>query len=260
MAGKYKNYIDSQNSEAVVYLWWPGNLIVSRTCHPLMTITTEFVIRSPSLPLVGFVESLPSRQVECEHGLCLKRDSDVFVVHIDPSDDISEEDLSALDEVVETASLGRTNGKDVYRLTVELEDIVSEAFTPERFTAVQVEPMILTPGGWYEKKIFENYDTFNRLRTRFEEYGISTELISITQDSLSSNESPQHGLTDRQYEALTLAISRGFYETPRQVSAEELAEELEISQSSMSSLLRRGERQLLSSALEPHTQLNALSA
>jgi predicted DNA binding protein len=225
-----------------------------------MTITAEFSIRSPALPLVGFAESLPSHQLEVEHGLCLKQDSDVFVVHIDPTDDISEEDLWAFDEVVETASLGRTNGKDVYRLTVELEDVVSEAFTPERFTAVQVEPMIVAPEGWYEKKVFEDYDTFNRLRTRFEDYGISTELLSITQDTPPRDESPQYGLTDRQYEALTLAISRGFYESPRQIITEELAEEMDISQPSMSDLLRRGERQLLSSALEPHTHLNALSA
>jgi hypothetical protein len=57
-----------------------------------MTITAEFSIRSPALPLVGFAESLPSNQLEVEHGLCLKQDSDVFVVHIDPTDDISEED------------------------------------------------------------------------------------------------------------------------------------------------------------------------
>lgn len=101
---------------------------------------------------------------------------------------------------------------------------------------------------------------FNGIRTRFEEYGLSMELISITQDTQSVEESPQYGLTDRQYEALTLAISRGYYESPRRVTAEELAEEIDITQSSMSSLLRRGERQLLSSALEPHARLNALSA
>jgi predicted DNA binding protein len=225
-----------------------------------MTITVEFSMHSPSLPLVDLVESLPSRQLECEHGLCLKRDSDVFVIHIDPDDDISEGELSAFDEVVEATSLGRTNGKDVYRLTVELADDISEAFTPERFTAVEVEPMILTPDGWYEKKVFEDYETFDRLRTRFEEYGISIELISITQGSASTGDSPQYGLTDRQYEALTLAISRGFYESPRQVSTEELAEEMGISQPSMSDLLRRSERQLLSSALEPQTHINAISA
>lgn len=225
-----------------------------------MTITAEFVIRSPSLPLTGFADSLPSKRIECEHGLCLKKDCDVFVVHVDPADDVSGDDLSALDEVVETTSLGRRDGRDVYRLTVELGDVVSEAFAPERFTAVEVEPVIVTPEGWYEKKLFESYEEFGGIRTRFEDYGISTELISITQDSDSTEEDPQYGLTDRQYEALTLAITRGYYESPRQVTTEELAEEMGISQPSMSNLLRRAERQLLSSTLEPQNRLNTLSS
>lgn len=225
-----------------------------------MTITAEFVIRSSSLPLTGFAESLSSSQFECEHGLCLKQDCDVFVVHLDPSDNVSEDDLAALDEVIELTPLGHANDKDVYRLTVELDEVVSEAFAPERFTAVEVEPMVVTPEGWYEKKLFEDYDMFNGIRSRFEEYGISTELISIRQTADSAEESPQYGLTDRQYEALTLAITRGYYEDPRRATTEELAEEMGITQPSMSSLLRRGERQLLSSTLEPQTSLNTLSS
>lgn len=225
-----------------------------------MTIIAEFIIRSPSLPLTGFAESLSSHQIEFEHGLCFNKGCDVFVAHFGPAGTVSEEDLSALDEVLAVTPLGRANDKDVYRLTVELEEAVAEAFASDRFTAVEVEPIIVTPEGWYEKKLFENYDMFNGIRTRFEEYGLSMELISITQDTQSIEESPQYGLTDRQYEALTLAISRGYYESPRRVTAEELAEEIDITQSSMSSLLRRGERQLLSSALEPHARLNALSA
>ena len=225
-----------------------------------MTVTTEFLISSPSLPLVSLAESLPSNQVECVHGLCLERDSRVFVVHIDPTDDVSEDDLSALNEVVETTPIGRASGKDVYQLTIELEEVVSEAFAPERFTASQMEPTIVTPDGWYEKKLFQNYNAFNGMRTRCEEYGISVDLISIMQNPPSADEHSQYGLTDRQHEALTLAISRGYYESPRQVTTDELAEEMGISQPSMSDLLRRGERQLLTSTLGSHNHLNALSA
>jgi len=224
-----------------------------------MTVTAEFVIRSPSLPLTDFAASLPSSRFECEHGLCLKRDCDVFVVHVDPDDGVSEDDLASLEAVVETTALGRRDGRDVYRLTVEL-GAVAEAFAPERFTAVEVEPVVVTPEGWYEKKLFESYDELDGIRTRFEDHEISMEIVSVTQDADSTDESPQYGLTDRQYEALTLAISRGYYESPRQITAEELAEEMGISQPSMSSLLRRGERQLLSSTLEPHDRLNALSS
>ncbi len=58
-----------------------------------MTIITEFVIRSPSLPLVGLAESVPSNQVECVHGLCRERTARVFTVYFDPNDDISEDDI-----------------------------------------------------------------------------------------------------------------------------------------------------------------------
>lgn len=225
-----------------------------------MTITAEFVIRSSALPLTDFAESLPSGQFECEHGLCLKPDCDVFVAHFDPADSVSEDDLAALDEVVETTSLGRSDDRDVYRLTVDLGDVVAEAFAPERFTAVEVEPMIVTPEGWYEKKLFEDRDVLTGIRDRFEKYDISLEVISVTQGEHSTDESPQYGLTDRQYEALTLAISRGYYESPRRVTTEELAEEMGISQPSMSSLLRRAEQQLLSSTLEPQRQLQTLSS
>ncbi|MDS0292868.1 hypothetical protein [Halogeometricum luteum] len=78
------------------------------------------------------------------HGLCHEGNSRVFVVYLDPDDDASEEDLSALDEVVETAPLGRASGKDVYQLTIELADVVSKAFAPERFTATQREPTVVT--------------------------------------------------------------------------------------------------------------------
>jgi predicted DNA binding protein len=225
-----------------------------------MTVTTEFLISSPSLPLVSLAESLESGQFECVHGLCLEHDSRVFVVYLEPDEEYSEEDLLAFDEVVEATSLGRASGNDVYQVTIELADVVSEAFSPERFTATQMEPTVVTSDGWYEKKLFQNYAAFNGMRRRCEEYGISIELISISENPPESGESNQYGLTDRQHEALTLAISRGYYESPRQISTEALAEEMDISQPSMSSLLRRAERQLLTAALDTEPHLNTLSS
>jgi len=224
-----------------------------------MTVTTEFLLESPSLPLVGLAASLPASEFECVHGLCREHDSRVFVVYLDPSDDVSADDLAALDDVAETTALGRSSGKDVYQITVELADVVSEAFAPERFTAAQMEPTVVTPEGWYEKKLFQDYNAFHGMRTRCEEYGIGVELISISQNPPDGDESSRYGLTDRQHEALTLAISRGYYESPRQVSTEELAAEMGISQPSMSSLLRRGERQLLTSTLGTRNEIDALS-
>lgn len=214
-----------------------------------MTVTAELLVSSPSLPFVSFAESLPSNQLECEHGLCHGGDSRVFVVHLDPADGVTEDDLIALDEVVGTTPLGREGGRDVYQLDVKLEDIVSEAFVPGRFAKAQIEPTTIIPEGWYEKKIFRDYESFNNMRNHCDEHGIQVDLISITQDSPSPNEHSQYGLTDRQYEALALAISHGYYDNPRQATAGDLAEEMDISQPSMSNLLRRGERQLITSTI-----------
>lgn len=223
-----------------------------------MAITTEFVLRSPSLPLVSITETLHPDEIECTHALCLQPDVQIFTVQFDQDDDISTEDLLTLEEVVETDLLGETGEMTVYKLTVELEESVSQAFAPD-FDGAQIEPTTITTEGWYKTKVFKEYEGFNEFRKSCENHGITLDLISITPEPSRSDDTSQNGLTGRQREALTLAISRGYYESPRQVTAKELAEELDISQPSLSSLLRRGERQLLTSSLGTEPDLNALS-
>lgn len=223
-----------------------------------MTITTEFVLRSPSLPLVSITETLQPDEIECTHALCLQPDVQIFTVLFDQDDGVSAGDLVALDEVVEADALGNTGEKSVYKLTVELEESVSKAFAPD-FDGAQLEPTTITTEGWYETKVFKEYEGFNEFRKSCEHHGITLDLVTITPEPSPSDDSSQDELTGRQREALTLAISRGYYESPRQVTAEELAEELDISQPSLSSLLRRGERQLLTSSLGMEPDLNALS-
>jgi len=60
---------------------------------------------------------------------------------------------------------------------------------------------------------------------------------------------PEAGLTDTQQEALELAYERGYFEYPRQVTLEELGEELGISQQAVGSRLRGGIKHVLGSTL-----------
>ncbi|GAB3421319.1 hypothetical protein GCM10027435_24960 [Haloparvum alkalitolerans] len=163
-----------------------------------------------------------------------------------------------LDEIMEAELVGETSDKTVYRLTVELEESVSQAFEPD-FEGVELEPTTVTTEGWHETKVFRDYENFNAFRKSCEDHGISLDLLSISPDPSSSDNQSEDGLTDRQREALTLAISRGYYESPRQVTAEELAQELGISQPSLSTLLRRGERQLIASSLDSQVPLEMVS-
>ncbi|QLH78360.1 helix-turn-helix domain-containing protein [Halosimplex rubrum] len=224
-----------------------------------MAITTEFVLSSPALPLVSITERLQPNEIECVHALCLQSDVRMFIVQIDPDDDVAEAELAALDEIDETTVLGETSEKAVYKLVVDVDESISAAFDPERFDGAPIKPTTITPEGWHERKVFTDFEAFTEFRTSCENHGISFDLLSMTPDPSQSENLSQDELTDRQREALTIAVSRGYYEDPRQVTAEELAEELGISQPSLSSLLRRGERQLISSSLGSQVQLNTIT-
>lgn len=55
----------------------------------------------------------------------------------------------------------------------------------------------------------------------------------------------RHGLTQKQREALEVALEEGYFNEPREITLEELASKLDITRTSVSSRLRRGQRALL---------------
>lgn len=61
--------------------------------------------------------------------------------------------------------------------------------------------------------------------------------------------STEAALTDEQQEALVLAYERGYFNSPREVTMEELGDELGISQQAVASRLRRGTRRILGNTL-----------
>ncbi|WP_129116635.1 helix-turn-helix domain-containing protein [Halegenticoccus tardaugens] len=63
-------------------------------------------------------------------------------------------------------------------------------------------------------------------------------------------------LTDTQQEALVLAYNRGYFESPREVTMEDLGDELDISQQAVASRLRRGIKQILGNTLSQTEQPN----
>lgn len=223
-----------------------------------MTITAEVHLRSPLLPLVSVAELPQIDEVQCPHVLELEQGVQQFVVEIDATESLSEERFLALDDIIEATDIGSARGKEVYKLTVVLRESVANAFedTPD---AGLVDAIRITPEGWYEQKVFKDYPAFKTFQTSCEEHGISVEILSITQDPSTSEKSVPYGLTERQYEALSLALSRGYYEQPRQTTAKELANELDISQPSLSDLLNRAESQLISTTLGPSPRLEILS-
>lgn len=57
-------------------------------------------------------------------------------------------------------------------------------------------------------------------------------------------------LTDKQREALTLALESGYYSRPRDVTLSDLSEQLDITKSAVSQRLRSAEIKLIENAME----------
>lgn len=193
-----------------------------------MTIRTELDLSSPSLPLVNVAGATQSERISCAHTLQVQPGLQMFVVKVDGPESVSPTELSMLDEVVEVTKLGEANGKAALTLTVRLDEFTVEAFeaSPD---AVLMNSITVTSDGWLETKLFEDYASLTAFQTACENNGISVEVVSIDYDVALSADSSPYGLTERQYEALVLALSRGYYERPRQTTAEVIADELGIS-------------------------------
>lgn len=95
--------------------------------------------------------------------------------------------------------------------------------------------------GWLEWEVAgECNRTLYDLLDLLERYGCEVQLMRI---SASSGKS---GLTPRQEEILHFAFTNGYYEYPRRIQLRELASIFEISPSTMSEILRAGQRRIFS--------------
>lgn len=73
---------------------------------------------------------------------------------------------------------------------------------------------------------------------------------TVTLGKLSAFDGAGVRLTERQYEVIEHALDAGYFEWPREITSEELAEEMEISRTTLLEHLRKAESKLLSDALE----------
>lgn len=100
---------------------------------------------------------------------------------------------------------------------------------------------------WLLKTWFPDRATAQRLWDYANEHGVDVELDRINE--YSSIVSSSYGLTPTQEEALLHALDVGYFDEPRGITLEELAEERDVSEPAASGLLRRGLKRLLLSTV-----------
>lgn len=104
--------------------------------------------------------------------------------------------------------------------------------------------------GWWRIKLrVRDRDALTRIHDRIIEREINADLCQVTNVTDAASGLPQ--LTPEQFEALELALERGYFEIPRRASMEDLADELGISHQALSERLRRAYGTLVGATLQP---------
>lgn len=106
-----------------------------------------------------------------------------------------------------------------------------------------------TGGGWRLWVRFGSREDFSGFSDHFGEFG------EVTLHRMTSQETPggvNYGVTAKQREALLAAFDAGYFDTPRAATGDEVAEQLGITQQSVSRRLRRGIDTLIEFTLDRH--------
>lgn len=100
-------------------------------------------------------------------------------------------------------------------------------------------PVVLRDG-WLFLKLLISHDQLSAFSDGLAGAGVTFEVLSVTQsvDVLDL-------LTERQWQFITEAVEHGYYDSPREYSLVDLADRLEVSQSTASGILHRAEGRII---------------
>ena len=211
-----------------------------------MATVAEFTLDAHEFPLGTVFAELPGVTVQLERVI---PDANGVVPYFwvretETETDTIVEQFSEHPGVTDIQLVDDVDGEHLMRCQwVSEHDIVLDAL-------IDPDVVLLSAVGTQEKWTFEIRGESREAIATFRNYCHKHE-IPITLTALHALEPlrAQQDLTKKQREALILAFQRGYFDSPRETTLEEVADELGITQQSLSSRLRRGSRRLIEKAL-----------
>ncbi|WP_290813422.1 helix-turn-helix domain-containing protein [Halovivax sp.] len=105
-------------------------------------------------------------------------------------------------------------------------------------------------GRWTLRLLFPQHDSLSTAVEELSDGGVTVDLKRMVEAGRDSDLEATSALTDAQEEAIREAYRRGYYDVPREISLEELADGLGISHQALSERLRRANKVLASEQLD----------
>ncbi|RQG93864.1 helix-turn-helix domain-containing protein [Natrarchaeobius chitinivorans] len=207
-----------------------------------MTSIADIEIPADGTGLGDMFEAIPSLTCEMErviassgHGLWLSGA---------PQSEI-EDALTDTSAIESYSCITAEEGRFLYDIEFEPETVDPfEVVLEEGGTVLSASA---SSGTWLLSVRVIDRESVSSLYDRLADNGVSPTIVRLF--GLAEESRTQCGLTSRQYETLVAAIDHGYFEIPREVSMQELSDELDISHQALSERLRRAYRALVTSEL-----------
>ena len=103
---------------------------------------------------------------------------------------------------------------------------------------------------WTLRLLFPNRELLSSAIDDLESQGVRVDVKRMVEAGRNADLEVSAALTDAQEEAITAAYRHGYYDVPRGISLEELAEEIDISHQALSERLRRANKVLAGEQLD----------
>ena len=211
-----------------------------------MGFVTEVRLAHPDLLLAPTIEAHPDVTIRYEYDV-VSDDTNLCFVSVFDADSPEFEEALADDHTVSNPTRVATfANRVVYRLTVD----TSLEIVPNRCGECGLFVFKITSDGrgWAPRVYVPDRDVLASFREHCRDHGISFRVDKLYE--LTPTDDRSYFLTERQHEILLLAYYAGYYDIPRAVSQDYLADRLNISGSAVSQRLRRAVAELIAATLE----------
>lgn len=209
-----------------------------------MATVAEFTLPADEFPLGTIFTELPDVTVQLERAIPDTNDVvPYFWVRGVQSDAIVEQ-FSEHPGVRDIREVDTIDGEYLLRCewVSEHDSVLDGLIAPE----IVLLSAIGTAEEWTFELRGESREAIAEFREYCHDHGIPVTLEEL--HALRPHDT-KRGLTDSQREALVVAYERGYFDTPRETTLQEVADDLGISQQALGARLRRGYRRLIEQAL-----------
>ncbi|WP_128225465.1 helix-turn-helix domain-containing protein [Halobacteriaceae archaeon SHR40] len=210
-----------------------------------MATVMEFTSPVEEFPLGSIFENLPEVRVELERLV----PQDEFVIPYFWVRGVEADDIeAAFQDHVGVVNLELID-------SIESEYLMRAEWNPAYFgilRALAEEDIAILSGvgtnrGWHFEVRGETREDISDFRSNCQAKDISIDITAV--HALLPVQGEGYELTDAQREALVTAYECGYFDSPRRCSLADVADEIGITQQSLSSRLRRGHNKLIAATL-----------